>query len=764
MPSAPGADLRTFLEVLRRRWWLVAASALLAFGATWWLQRNASPVYTAEVLLEQRTETPLVGWGPGTANADFGVQVELIRSRSVAAQVLDSLGLQLRVLQPRSELPGVIGRVEVEPGAAPGPYTLLRQDSLLLVLATRPGSGDGAVEDTIARTRIGEWVEAHDFRIRLADQGLVDREPLRFALQNREVAIERLRRSIMVEPGRGPSLLRIRYTSADPEVAAAVVNAVAGAYQNQRADVARQEASRRREVIADQLVQLADSLNAAQELVVEYRRDSGLDPNLEASRLTSLVLDGETEARTLRFQESILESLLAGLSSDDGGRDESVHRILSLGSELVPAGPALHQRLQDLEIERSRLTASRFGRTEGDPQVETLDSLIASTRSQIRLAVEQGLAHLRVRLESVEQRLSALRAELGSTPGRTAELARLQQRADAVQGIVDALVNRYFEAQVAEAAERGGVAVVDPAAVPIWPNASQRQFRYLLSLMVGGLLGVVGAFVLSYMDRSVQRAADVQGATGLPLLGMIPLMRTSRPDAVTAAVGKESFRSLRTNLRFGATADPRVLSLTSATPQEGKSTVAVNLATTLAEQGTSQVLLIDADLRRPVVHQVFDLPRAPGLTDALQRTPVERAVRPSRSHSNLYVLTCGNPVRDPARVLGSREFGDLLGTLRERFDYIVVDTPPVLAVTDGMLVTKVVDGTIMVVRANQTDREAVANAMAQLRHIDATLLGVILNAVDVRSGEGRSYYRYYRSYVSDSGNGDRASRRLISAS
>src|SRR5690606_36813662 len=109
-----------------------------------------------------------------------------------------------------------------------------------------------------------------------------------------------------------------------------------------------------------------------------------------------------------------------------------------------------------------------------------------------------------------------------------------------------------------------------------------------------------------------------------------------------------------------------------------------------------------------------------------------------------YVLACGSPARNPAQLLGSGAFSEMVTELRKRFDYIVIDTPPVLAVTDGMLVAKVVDGTIMVIRANETDREAVANAMAQLRHIDAALLGVILNAVDVRSGEGRSYYRYYQ--------------------
>jgi polysaccharide biosynthesis transport protein len=743
--GVPGTEIRDYLEILRRRWWLVLAAGLLALGATWWQGRGAVAVYTAEVLLEQRGEAPIVGRSANTS-VDFGSQAELIRSRFVAATVMDSLGLQLRVLEPRTEPTGVIGRVEVEPNMRIQPYRLVRDGSTLLLF---PGAGS----DTIATAALDEWVVGPGFRLQLANPDILDREPLHFAFLNRQSAIERLQRSIRVEPGRSPTLVRIRYTNQDPVIAAAVANGVAAAYQQQRAESAREAASRRREVIAGQLVQLADSLDVVQTAVVDYQRTAGLDPGFEGGQLMNMVLSAESDLRTLRFQESLLESLVAGLRGDAQRQDESVHRILAVGSELVPAGPALHQRLQQLEVDRSRLTASRFGRTDGDPEVEVLDSLIASTRNQIRIAAEQGLDHLRVRLRALEQRVASMRSDLGTTPGRTAELAQLRQRADAVQQVVDALVERYFEAQIAEAVQGGGVAVVDPALVPLWPDSSQPRIRYMLSLMAGMIMGVVGAFAIAYLDTSVHRAADARATTGLPLLGMIPRMPPSKQNAVAAAIGKESFSALRTNLRFGAEEEPRVLSVTSATPGEGKTTVAVNLATTLSEQGPAPVLLIDADLRRPMIHHVFGLDRKPGLTDLLRgaATPFE-AIRDSTPGSNLHVLPCGNPVANPAVLLGSPRFGLLLEELRGDFGYshIVIDTPPVLAVTDGVVMTRVVDGTIVVVRANQTDRAAIQSAMDQLRGVNAPLMGVILNAVDMRSGDGRSYYRYYKEYLTES--------------
>jgi polysaccharide biosynthesis transport protein len=311
------------------------------------------------------------------------------------------------------------------------------------------------------------------------------------------------------------------------------------------------------------------------------------------------------------------------------------------------------------------------------------------------------------------------------------------------------------------------VAVVDPAPVPLWPDRSQAGMKYMISLLAGLMVGVFGVFAIAYMDTSVRRGTDARVATGLPLIGMVPLMPASGRDAVTAAIGKEAFRSLRTNLRFGAGDEPRVISLTSATPREGKSTVAVNLATTLAEQGSDTVLLIDADLRRPMVHHVFGMERMPGLSDVLKGgATTAEAIRESRAHAKLHVLPAGSPVSDPAELLGSDRFRQLLDEFRTRlgYGYVVIDTSPLLAVTDGLLITQVVDGTLVVVRANQTDRVAVEHAMGQLRQVNASLIGVILNGVELGSSDGRHYYSYYKEYLAPHDDGAKGrNRRLISA-
>lgn len=742
------AEVQQYIDTLRRRWWVIAAAALIAVGVAWWGERDRVPVYSAEVLIQHRREAPLVGSGGAGQGGDFGSQLEMIRSRSVVASVVDSLGLQLDVGERRPQRTRILERAEVQSDARRGSYVLERSGNRLVL--REAGSGE-----TLATAAEDGWVVGPDFRLVVRDPSTLDEEPLLFHIQDLQVAVERLQGSVEIEPALAPGLVRIGYQDPDPEVAAAVVNAMARAYQDQRASAAREAVSRRREVIAEQLVGLADSLTRAQNEVVEYQRDARLmDPGYEGGQVMGTVLQVENELRTLRFQDGLLSSLAAGVRDEDTG-DESLNQILSLGSDLVPAGAALHSRLQNLQMDRARMTASTFGRMDGDPEVQVLDSLIASTRAQMRSAIDQGLDHLRSRIGGAEQRLGQMRGAMATIPGQTAELARLRQRADAVQEVVDVLVDRYYEAQIAEAVEAGDVSVIDPAPVPLWPDAAQTRIVLMFGLIGGLMVGGLAALVLEFLDFRVRRAADAEEVTGLPLVGMVPKLGAPSQDPVAAAIGKEAFRSLRVNLHYAHGVAPRILSVSSATPREGKTTVCVNLAASLAEeQGPGSVLVIDADLRRPQLHTIFGMGRAPGLSDVLNGTiDVESAIRPSPSHPKLYVLTCGSPVTNPSEIIGGRGLGELIDALSQQFEFMVIDTPPLLAVTDAAVIAKVVDGTLMVVRADQADRVAVATAMEQLRQIDATLLGVILNGVGTRSGDGRHQYAYYDEYLAETPGG-----------
>ncbi|MDO8665114.1 MAG: polysaccharide biosynthesis tyrosine autokinase, partial [Gemmatimonadales bacterium] len=299
-----------------------------------------------------------------------------------------------------------------------------------------------------------------------------------------------------------------------------------------------------------------------------------------------------------------------------------------------------------------------------------------------------------------------------------------------------------------------------------------RQKR-LIGLLVGLFLGIVAAFFLEYLDQTIKTSADVERALEIPVLGLIPLETRSvgglrkngrrrgaihlvslaSPDDPTS----EAYRALRTNVTF-VNAEQRALQLicvTSPGPGEGKSTTAANLAVTLAQQGTT-TLLVDADLRRPLVHRAFNLVQEPGLTDVLVgNAQLREAIRPNVI-PKLDILPAGALPPNPSELLGSEAMHRLLEQLRAQYDTVIFDSPPTLAVTDAAVLGASADAVILVLRSGETEEVAAQRALGQLRRVQARVAGSVLNGVQKT---GDHYYNYYYYYRKD----PRTARGLLSA-
>lgn len=739
-------EIREYIAVFRRRWWLMAASALLAAGAAWWSERGALPVYTAEVLLRQTPEASMMSVGT-SGGPRFGVpfasEVEIIRSRSVLESVVDSTGLQLNLTSRQDEWSRIAGRVSVRNDAPYGSYRLVPNGSKVLLVQAAPG-------DTLGRFSTDSTISGPGFQLALADPAAA-REAIEFSIRDRQAAVERLRGRLTIEQGKGPDLIRVYYTSPDPELAALVVNTVARSYKRYGARQAREAAARRRRVIADQLVQLADSLQAVQAEMLEYQEDAKLlDPGSEGSALVSQRFKLENDIRAMEFERGLLESLVASLQSGRGN-EESAMEIMARASDLVRGGEALYRRLQDLEAERSRLTASRTGLTSESPKVQVVDSLIASNKQRMRSAANESLDLLEEKLADARRRLEDLQQEVGTLPAQSAELSRRQQRVEAVQEVFDVLVNKYYEAQIAEGVETGDVQIVDAAPVPLWPDPSHHKLNLFIALVAGSLIGGVGAVAIDQLDSSIRDARGASEASRLDVVGTVPTLKGGGKDPSVRRLGKEAFRGLRTNLSFASNGNAvSSLAVSSAGPGEGKSTVAANLAVAFADQGIRTVL-IDADLRRSQIHNFFGLERAPGLSDVLSNNAkLEEVFRSVSSFPHLRILVSGPPTDDAPELLAGARFGSLIESLRARFDAVVVDTPPLLAVSDAVAVAKTVEGTVVVAKAKHTEEHELSDAVEQLRQVDAPLIGIVLNQVAVKSEDSRyGYYYYYSAYDSD---------------
>jgi tyrosine-protein kinase Etk/Wzc len=384
-----------------------------------------------------------------------------------------------------------------------------------------------------------------------------------------------------------------------------------------------------------------------------------------------------------------------------------------------------------------------------------VDSRIWQLEEQLGAIGRNYLGSLEDQIASLDAVLARFGSELEQIPEKEVQFARLERQTTMLAELYTMLQTRLKEAQVAEAVEDPTVRVVETAILPIEPMSPRPVRNMALAAILGLILGVGLAFGREYMDTRLHSSDQVEHLYGLPTIARVPEMSLGngeggRRNALVTltkahSVGAESFRNLRTNVRFvragqGATE----MVVTSPAPQEGKSLTAANLAIALAQQGM-RTLLMDADMRRSVQHRQFDLEPSPGLSDLLvSEEGLDEVIQPSEVE-NLDVLPAGVHPPNPAELVGGPRMERLLATLRQRYDSIVIDSPPMLAVTDASVLGKKTDGVILVVRAEKTDKDSVNLAIQQLRHVGARILGVVVN--DAKP-DG-PYYSYYRKYYGE---------------
>jgi capsular exopolysaccharide synthesis family protein len=324
----------------------------------------------------------------------------------------------------------------------------------------------------------------------------------------------------------------------------------------------------------------------------------------------------------------------------------------------------------------------------------------------------------------------------------------LQRDAATNRQIFESLLQRTKETGISGELKTSNVRVVDPAETPRSPVSPNVRNNLLVSLF-GGLTMAIGlAFFFEYLDNRIKTPDEVKRHLGLPFLGMVPALFGLNEETPLVSNGvppnfSESFRAIRTNVIFSS-AEPggRSIVVTSTGPGEGKTAVASNLAISLA-QASQRVLLIDADMRRPRVHSVFSLRQEPGLSNVLAGTSkASESVRIGGTRG-LWVLPSGRIPSNPAELLGSKRFEDFVKTVSQHFDWVIIDTPPVMAVTDSTVVAHLATGVLFVVGAEMTGRQAAQRALEQLEHGRAKLVGAVLNRVDLQH-HGYYYSQYYR--------------------
>jgi len=335
----------------------------------------------------------------------------------------------------------------------------------------------------------------------------------------------------------------------------------------------------------------------------------------------------------------------------------------------------------------------------------------------------------------------------------------LQRQAESARQMYDLLIKRFKETSLTEEMKTGNIRIVDRAQVPIYPIKPDKKRSLMLAAVVGLFLGVGLAFLLEYLDNTVKLPDDIRDRFKIPYLGPVPAFPRESEDGhhgdlvilhSPKSSASESFRGVRTGIVFSsADSAPQSILVTSAGPAEGKTLCAANIAVTMA-QAESRVLLIDCDMRKPRVHKVFDIQRAVGISSVLVgKEQIGSAIVPS-GVENLDILPVGPLPPNPAEIVGSKHMKQLVDSLRRHYGRIIIDSPPVTAVTDAQVLSRIVDGVVLVIRAGDTPRPIVENGLSQLRAVNARILGAILNGIKM-GRDSYYYYQYYYYYYGDDG-------------
>jgi succinoglycan biosynthesis transport protein ExoP len=388
-------------------------------------------------------------------------------------------------------------------------------------------------------------------------------------------------------------------------------------------------------------------------------------------------------------------------------------------------------------------------------------------REQRRAFVEQQIADLEAKIQAAQEQIAELEQNL-TTSFSARQIQDTQAQIQALEAQINAWRGNY--ASLLAFTERGPtnyLTIVEPAAVPTASISSRTRSNVLLAATVGLILAVGAAFFLEYLDDTIKSPEDISQTLGLTTLGAITriggdtypdkLITMKHPRSIIA----EAYRILRTNIQFSAIDKPlKSIVVSSPNPIEGKSVTIANLAVVMAQAG-ARVVIVDSDLRRPVIHKIFNLPNTEGLTSVLlQDRPLADGYLQSTEVENLQVLTTGPLPPNPSELLSSQKMTDLIENLKEEADVVLLDSPPSLPVTDAAVLSSKTDGTLLVTDAGTTRRGAARRAKEDLTRVGANILGVVLNKFSVRGAS--SYYYYYYYYYSRDGDGRRRRRRFWS--
>ncbi|MFA6166836.1 MAG: polysaccharide biosynthesis tyrosine autokinase [Gemmatimonadaceae bacterium] len=770
-------DLRRAWQTVARSAWIIVICVGLATAAAMLAVRRIDPVYSASttIRIEEKNAASPYGMFASDYTTVLATATQILTSRQLAYDVVDSLGMRLGVYQPVRRLKSeVVRAAQINPDAPSQAYRLDRVGRGMREVRLLPSEKMlGTFPDSMPIPIEGGWIQ-------LAG-GASRYDRLVFTVFPRNDVASALRDAIRVsQPGRDANVLRISYTGRDPVEAMQVPNVLSRAYVTRRIDLAASGARSTVSYLQRQVSVVGEQLNAQEAAIRDFllaRGVSSIDGKIQDMVSELDQLRGNMTTITLE-RDAIARAIAPLRESGADGADEFLRRALATPEFLGIASTEV-STLQALRSERDALLQRR---TTDDPDVRAVSARMETVRERIQDRAAAFLAQRASLVEDRQRRVDSLQTALARMPEEAMGFQRLERDRVVLQETMQLVQGRLKEAEIQASVPDSSASILDEAVGADMQANSSQSLIFAVAIFSGLLVGIGVAFLRDWLDTTIHDEADLRAIVGVPVVGIIPNLQQQsrvgayrlppaesegrgdaareRSTAGSSAPGSsrdyhtpaaEAYRALRTNLNYlTPPRAPRVIVLTSALPGDGKTTTAVNLAITLAQQG-QRVILIDAETRRGTVHEAFGIPPAPGFFDLMygQASPGECIRRVSmETGGTVDVLPLGSsPSVNPADLLVATRLQPLFDRLRQQYDYVLLDTPPLNLFTDAALIAANSDALLLVARSDKTDRDELKFAVAQLRNVKVVLAGAVLNDVELRRGSRyRQGYGYYYEY------------------
>ncbi len=773
-----GFQIVDYWRAIRKRLWLVIGIAVLMTTLTAIYMARKPNVYRAQAVVQVDNEQN----NPDLVTTD--------RQRPISNPDPSYFNTQLQLLWSESLLRRAVKE-----------HNLDTNKDLLQAKADIGASPWKSILRSIGLATADKNDKAGANSIRLEESGLATSDEIAEAVRLTPF-VELIRRNLEIEPRResratvkDTRLIDLAFSNTNPELAAFVVNSIAETFTSVNQEKRSGTSRKTNDFLQERIATLQSDIQTDEQKLADLTRSEGIlktgtDQTIVIDRLSGLnkdLLIAENERKNAEAEFMTVSNSpekVKAIADDKMGRfiTEQDNNTRAFQSDLL-------KKIAELRTQR-QLKLQEY--QEGAPEIREIDDQIKSYETSIDQAVakfntyrdtysekaaKQVLENLRTKYLQAKAKEDKIRADFNkqyneaqSQNQGAVNIKLLEQNIETNRGFLDNLRKQVSGNDIASQGSDNNISVIEIAIPPELPVSPRRLMTVFAALFLSTLFGMGLALVLEYLDDSIRSTEEIEQFLQLPALAAIPridhlqkrkllLVGSSENESGDDFLGSEllihadprsslaeAYRHLRTSILLSTAGHaPKSLLITSSLPSEGKTTTATNTAISLAQTG-AKVLIIDADMRRPRLHSIFDIDNRAGLStllaSVLSDAEIDDAVRQDEK-SKLYLLTSGPIPPNPAELIGSEQMATLLRMLQNRFTHIVVDSPPIASFTDGVLIASMVDGVILVVHAGKSSKQVVRRSRQLLNEIGAKVFGVVLNNVNLNSQDN---YYYYQSY------------------